>query len=553
MAALHRSDSNTSFNVAAKHLFRHLHEPRVLRRNPLVRHFFESPAIDGLGPVRERAVLDRIHNLVRQGAEHCRGADLMAGRDEHALRQYAIVTLQCLEQRPIREIAAALGISYQYCYRERAKICRRIARYICECGDAVAPDYLPELDEFQILMDRTMHRAAFAEMSAAFRECDDLICVAPSAQQKIEALRTSAFISIGFGNIKRARDAYAAAQVLCAEDLGAEPSLSWSVAQACIDLIGSKLAYYRADAAEALPMAQRATFRLEAVQESAAAHVRELYVESLYELGLAFCNLGNMDRGYDCIAGAEANLRYVRAASSRLRTRVMGAVWKLRNHLLMSSKSWAPLWQRLKGLESTFEQAYASGSLVEAATALVTLAEHHALAGNDVEALHEARLAVSLAKQQPSERMQSLTSVRVAILLLSTRYSEYALSLLPSSQQLESCEAYVRELAMYFAAERAFRLHNFRDAWTWAKGEGDRREYAPLAPLTVSRHLIAAAAAHELEQWRDARALIEETIPAAEQLGSAPTLRDVYRVAAKVTGDIRFKRQASEVARLLTA
>jgi len=206
------SDLNTSFNVAAKHLFRHLHEPRALRRNPLVRHFFESPAIDGLGHVRERAALDRIHNLVRQGAEHCRDADLMAGKDEFAARQYAIVT-QCLEQRPIREIAAALGISYQYCYRERAKICRRVARYICECSDAAAPGYLPELNEFQILMDRTIHRAAFAEMSAAFRECDDLIRVAPSAQQKIEALRTSAFISIGFGNIKRARDAYAMAQV----------------------------------------------------------------------------------------------------------------------------------------------------------------------------------------------------------------------------------------------------------------------------------------------------------------------------------------------------
>jgi hypothetical protein len=189
--ALLGSDSNTSFdvaaNVAAKHLFRHLHEPRALRKNPLVRHFFESSAIDGLGHVRERVVLDRIHNLVRQGAELCRSADLKAGKDERALRQYAIITLQCLEQRPIREIAAALGISYQYCYRERAKICRRVARYICECCDGAAPDYLPELDEFQILMDRTMHRATLAEMSAAFRDCDELIRIAPSAQQKIEA------------------------------------------------------------------------------------------------------------------------------------------------------------------------------------------------------------------------------------------------------------------------------------------------------------------------------------------------------------------------------
>jgi hypothetical protein len=543
-------DSNAPFNLAAKHLFRHLHEPRALRRNPLVRHFFDNPAIGGLGRVRARAVLDRIHDLVRQGAEHCRDVDLIEGKDERALRQHAIVLLQCFEQRPMREIAARLGISYGYCYRERAEICRRIARYICESDDAATLDYFQELDEFRFLIDRALRRAAIGDMNAAFRESDELIRVASSAQQRVEALRTSALVSIGFGSVNRAEDAYSAARALRAEHLTANSSSSRDVAQACIDLMGSELAYYRANAGQALRLVQRATLRLEAVQVGAEPYVRELYVESLYQLGTAFCNSGNLEMAYDCIARAEANVCHVRASSTRLRTRIMVAAWKLRNHMLMSSKSWYPSWQRLKGLSSAFEQAYSAGSLFEAADALETLTEFHAFAGNHAESLNAARLAALIAKQHPNERMRAQVSIRVAMTLLSTRYWEYAPSLIPSAQQLQSCDAYHRELISHFVAERALRLRNFRLAWTLSNNEEGRRENAT---LTLSRRLVAAAAAHKLERRRDARVLIEAAIPVAEQLGSAPTLRDAYRVAAKVTGDIRFKRRASEVARLLRA
>ncbi len=541
-------DSSASFSAAAKHLFRHFHEPRALRRNPLVRRFFENPAINGLSRVRESAVLDQIYHIVRLGAEHCRDADLIAGKDERALRQHSIITMLCFERISMRDIAARLGISRGYCYRERANICSRISRYICEYEDAPCLDYFQEFDEFRLLADRALRRAAFGDMDDAFLECDHLIRSGSSAQQKIEALRTSALVSIGFGSVKRAQDAYSAAQALYAEHLAANPSSSRDVAQACIELTGSELAYYRASAGHALRLVQRATLRLEAVQVGARPYVRELYVESLYQLGTAFCNSDNLEMAYDCIARAESNLCHVPATSIRLRTRIMIAAWKLRNHMLMNTKSWSPSWQRLKGLTSAFEQAYSAGSLFEAADALETLTEYHAFGGNHAESLNAARCAVLIAKQHPNDRMRTQVSIRVAMTLLSTRHWEYASSLIPSTQQLQSCDAYHREMISHFAAERALRLHNFCDAWTLSNNEENRRENAT---LTLSRRLVAAAAAHKLERRSDARTLIEAAVPAAEQLGSAPTLRDAYRVAAKITGDIRFERQAGEVARLM--
>jgi hypothetical protein len=122
--------------------------------------------------------------------------------------------------------------------------------------------------------------------------------------------------------------------------------------------------------------------------------------------------------------------------------------------------------------------------------------------------------------------------------------------LLPDSEGLDASDAFHRELVTYFPAARALRLRHFRDAWTLANTPGEGMRYPRLA---VRRQLIAAAAAHELEQFRDARRLIEATIPVAERLGSAVLLRDAYSIAAKVTGEARFRRQANEVARLLTA
>ena len=396
---------SAAFNVNVKHLFRHLHEPHIIRKNPLVRHIFEDPAIGGLGAARERAVLDRIHELVRQGAELCRNADLSAGKEERAIRQHAIVILQCLERQPIREVAKALAISYQYCYRERAKICRRLARYIYQHREASAFDYLVELDEFQLLTDHAMRQSVFADRDRAFNECDHLVSVAPSPQRKIQALRTSTYVSLHFGDVERAESAYAAAQALGATHAASRPSPLDDVALACIDLMASKLASYRANTVRALSMARLAKLRLEPLQANAAAPARELYVESLYELGAAFCGHSDLESAHDCLASAEANLHHVRTTSLQLRARIMVGIWKLRSHLLMNSKGMFPFWQRLKGLAAAFEQAYAAGLLSQAATALVTLAENHAFAGNDAEALRAGRFAVLLASQQSSERI----------------------------------------------------------------------------------------------------------------------------------------------------
>ena len=69
-----------AFNVAAKHLFRHLHEPSFLRVNPIARRFFQDETGAALPSEREGEALAKLHELVLHGAVLCRDADLARGK-----------------------------------------------------------------------------------------------------------------------------------------------------------------------------------------------------------------------------------------------------------------------------------------------------------------------------------------------------------------------------------------------------------------------------------------------------------------------------------------
>jgi hypothetical protein len=541
---------DASFDVAVKHLFRHLCDVRSLEKNPLVRDFFADANILVMrGVARDNAVLTKIHELVRNGAADLLSADLAAGKGENALRYHTIVTQQCLGGHPIRDVAAALGISYHHCYRERAAICKRLARHLFAREEKPALDWLFEVDEFQLLRSRTLNGAAFVDAAAARKSSVDLIRIAPSPLEKIEALDTAALIAMRFAETHRAQCMLADAEALWSEhfsNLSSEPSI---VARGFTDTIAAKLARTRADSAAALRLSQRATTLLEPMSANGANNVRELYVESLFELGVAHFITGALDRGYRSIADAESKLARIRGASAQLRARVSIEAWKLRSVLLTSSVTWYPFVDRLNGLTTALNDAYAQGMLSEVAAALETLTAVYAYRGDDDKALRAGRFAVAIAQRQSSERVLAHTRIKIVMNLLNTEYWQVAQSMLPDVRSLEACDEHHLAMARYVSAESALRHRDLVRVGEIIERDGPSES----ATMALHKRLISASAEHMLGQGRAARAIVESTIPAAERLGSATSLRDAYRVAARVTGERRFARQADEFSRLLTA
>ncbi|HEY2477005.1 MAG TPA: hypothetical protein VGI19_19650 [Candidatus Cybelea sp.] len=454
---------------------------------------------------------------------------------------------QCLGRRPLSAVAAELGISHKHYYRQRAQICRRVAQYISQCDEGGLLEYTPDVDSFRIALDGVTHRSAFVDADIALQQCEELARNAPSATQSIETLRAGTAIAMQFGDLQSAVGFYRTAKRIYSENLG-EPSFGRVVARACIDLMESKMAYYRANMVEALASAERAAKGLASACPGAPERIRELHVQCLYDVAATLSILGDLDRCYEYILDAEAGSKRIAVCSARLRARIALGSWKVRTCSLLSSATFRPASQRYSGLLQAFELAYGAGLLPEATAAICALAEHHALGGNDREALRAARLALSLAAQQRSARERARTSILLAVTLSLTRHWAFGLSLLPDAALLDRCDELHRELAGHAVARRALRSRHFEDAWRLATIKYARDDFTALA---VGQRIVAADAAHHLGRQRDAQTLIEAIVPAAERLSDAVVLRDAYDVAGNVTGEMRFKHRARELTNLL--
>ncbi|MGB8910103.1 MAG: hypothetical protein WCC84_15265 [Candidatus Cybelea sp.] len=531
-------ESDVGFHVAVKHLFRHLHEARMLRKNPLVEFLFKDPTIGGLGSKREQAILERIHQLIRLGSDYCRDVALADGPEDRALRQHAIIKLNCLDRQPLQEVAASLGISCGYCYSERAQICRRIARYLF-IGEGAT--------RARVAASSSTHRFA----NAALGRYEDIAEVIPSVIHTIEALRFTGFQSLRLGTPRPAIEAHAEATAILKGVVAADaPPLARDVTKASLDLFESKLAYYRGDVGQALNMAERAVEGLKPYRQTRSSLVHGLQVESLNELGCAFCNVGDWQRGYEYMRAAETQLTRTCLISPQLRVRVSLDVWRLRNLMPTVFGTQYTSRQRLQALTTLFEEACAAGAFYEATSSLATLTEYHAFTGNYPEMLGSARSAIRLANQQPGDRIRVKAALVVATAVLSSDYWEYGCELFPESAEVSSCEAYYQQLISYAAAERALRLRRFRDAFFLASSGCDEKGFTA---LSARRRLTAARAAHQLKRKREAQTMIEETVFEAERLGIAPLLRDAYHAAATLTEDARYKRWAREIGKIITA
>ncbi|HET6276308.1 MAG TPA: hypothetical protein VFE16_10305 [Candidatus Cybelea sp.] len=537
------------FARSSKHLFRYLNNADRLRRNPIVHRFYEDPTIGGFGVARDRAVLARIHHLVREAANYYRDIDLRTGERTRALRQHAIVMQQYFGGVSISVVADNLGISANLCYRERAQICRRIASRLLNYSSAPALQYLPGIDSFDIQADRVVRIATCGEMTASVHSCDALIQAAESVEQRLRALCVSASVHLHFGNANRAQRALDEARRSSRRRGFDVPSPLWPLTLAQIADAEAQLAHFLGQTQKAVELAQSATESLRTVLADGPESVRDLYVESLNFLAGALWNLGETDQAYDTFVEAETSLRHTRRPD-RITSAVTVQAWRVRNRLLMSSKTWCPSWRRIQVLQHTFEDAYRSGATIQAIEALAGLTEIYTFGRNETEALRNSRLALSLANQQASPVVKSQTLLTLAQLLLRTHHAEYALALLADAERTNHNDAICRRRRSCIIAERAIQLGRFDDAWRLAKAP---ESFKAPAELGLRKRIVAVRSAYALGWLPQAARELEILIPLAERFGSAPVLVDAYAIAARVTSRRDFSKKATEIINLLAA
>jgi tetratricopeptide (TPR) repeat protein len=126
---LPRTNPESTFEVAARHLFRHITDIKSLRYNPLVRAMQVGAESKGA----DHAVLLAVHARILKEARALCKDYAAAGSQMRAHRQYAIAVALC-DGEAVANTAARLGLSRRQYYRERRIICLRISRALVQAS-----------------------------------------------------------------------------------------------------------------------------------------------------------------------------------------------------------------------------------------------------------------------------------------------------------------------------------------------------------------------------------------------------------------------------------
>jgi tetratricopeptide (TPR) repeat protein len=540
-------DPRSSFEVAVAHLFRHLHEPRHLKKNPLVQRFFRDRASGRFVYAQERVALERIHDVVREAAQGCRESEEAACEHERALRQYTIVTRNLLDGRPLTEVARALGISTRQCYRERTEVCARIALLIRDAGEAPATAVV--LDPWDFRLRNAEVRAQLGDVTGALREYDDLAANSPPPQ-RISALCESATISAWSVQLAAAARSLSTARKLLALQANSMTLSDSRCAQANIALAGAQLARSSGHYSQALEILNEARSRLEPIEAGAGDNLKEMYVRILVACSTnGVWHSGDFSGSVTTLSKAYAIIRQIAAPSPHLGVDVELRLCRRRNDMATNALVWQPVNERLATLSNAFERARVLGSLRLSLYGCICLMIHHSGTGNSAALADDIRYALAVIRRAPREGHFGSMPYDIAEILLRTEYWKHAPAILATAKSPSGGTNHP-EGVDYVRAVCFLRSGMYLDAWELASAPRD----GDLSPhILANMKIVSAVSADALGKRHQARDLIQAAIAALERSGSAPDLRAAYSVAAEITGKARYRRTAEEIGHALGA
>lgn len=536
-----RANPNASFEAAARHLVRHLHDPDALRKNPLTRAFFGIAGSPRSARLADRNALVRIHGTFGAAAERYRDGAVRAGKAERARRQYVIAIGECLQRRSKETVAAELGVSLAQYYRDRAEVCLWICRYIRDLHDRPSEMVVQRFDPLRFSLDRAARLIELGETDDAIEEYERLLHDTVAAGQHIEILCEIALVHLRRNASEMVASALHDAEALLEASTSFSPE-ERAVAEARI--VFARGAYtWPTDPALAMKLFETAMARLERLTGAWSDDARNLYVRLRFEYGEALTTFGDTRGSIETLSGTAAMLARSQGASPLLELKIQITLQALRMSLLVDPGGWESgrLW--LERMQDLARRASGTGSVDLNLAALCAISQLQARAGDAAAALDTMRSALALPRNRSSCEVFSEVTQRMARTLMHTHlWHETAGILMAAGSPATATVAAARKTLKAEYALRQGAYRKVREAFS--TDELERRPYGAV---------LAAGAAHALGARQQARSLIDRAIPAVEKAGVAVTIAQSYRIASRVTRDRRYARTADEIWRALSA
>lgn len=526
-----RANPNASFEVAARHLFRHLNDAKELKRNPLVKKYFDNRA--GTTNLDDRTILilwTRIHAAAKDYRVN-------APRDKEAAIQRRLAVLAgCLQGRSVKQLAHSLGISLRQCYRERSLIYRYV-------GEALRRDTLSPVgpivhieDAFESQMERAAVRVRNGDYALAMRQYDSLIAEG-SARQKCRALVRRGELELELGFLSSAESSLEALSMLVAEAAEGEALYGESVA---VQLLQARLAWDKGKFSEAVAKLSLARAASAEFKDGPSERLRCIYADIALESAKRAFDLGDFDAAKSFIVEAKhaseaTTVPHERLANILLTESCLGFASTRPGEDI-------PKHGPIALAAMAHSAAVQCGSIKWRLKAELFLI---ALQRSSLDVLQRGLLILSLANELQNAPLFALLSLELADLLLETpswRRAEGVMDVTVPDGSFYAGSFSMLKAAYHLKARApSAAKHHAKVAHALASRAG-----APRFQASTLR--LLGFCSYLLGERDEATDYISLAVPLAERFASAPARLKTLRTAARITGRRKYAKEAAKLA-----
>jgi tetratricopeptide (TPR) repeat protein len=529
-----RANPESTFEVAARHLFRHITDMKSLRYNPLVRAMRVGAENGGADP----AVLLAVHGRILKAARALCKDYAAAGSKIRADRQYAIVVGLC-DGEAAADTAARLGLSRRQYYRERRTICLRVSRALVQPSPGRATRFEMSdplrllLARAEALLDQGFARRAVGLLDEARASLPEGV-----ARSAVQLRLADALLSLGLA--ARAERLLTESSVDADTRTGGDPTSRWLYDHQ--RLVGARLAIEtgrNADAGRALESLARRRFAEQEPDEET--------LDTLVECGNWYCQSGKFSHARNMLDRArDVSERLPRVAAHR-----QIAVTLLAAHCAEDSIDEFGLEHHW--LSEALALSISNGSACGMLDAMNGLMGYYVSTGRDDDVYALAEESLCIAQGAEGTRILADVGIEITTMMLRTRYWRTVDPLLFEVEKLAQPGtlrwAVLKHLQGNFLM-RAGRYDDGRaalaEAYDAARSVRNRRlESIVLRDLAIVLHHVGSVT-EGIEFMRHA-------VELAEGYAGVWSLWNTYEAAARLLTDRRIARLARQARAAISA
>jgi tetratricopeptide (TPR) repeat protein len=543
------ADPTVNFEVAARHLARHLNEPSRLRANPLVRRFFETQGGAGRNRASDEAAAATIRSVVEQRAARYSHKDVASViGPEVARRRYAIATAHLLGAKPLRDVADALGISMRQGYRERLAVINDVATHVgaYDVSPPCAAQFV--ISEARALMKRADCYVDLGDLDRALWCYDEIIRSGETADITTQALCSRAGALLRQGQYAASEASLEQARLSSAHSRA--DGASGSAAAALVALSEAKLYWAMGRYAEDAAALERALVCITPALAGRGEQVAKVYAA----IQLEFCERhrvrGNFSAAHGRVLEAEAAVSWFDAPAAT-HFGVMMMSWRLGGK---SSEFQGVTTRRMNRYEALTKLALFAESSTSPAPC-VDLAhafmQYYADSGNSAEALNWAHRALQLARRHSDPQLNAQASLTVADWLSFTSQWKSCIPLLKAADDILYAGSADWIFLQGLWSSLALIAGRYREAMQRANVALEGTERMQSDRFGAAARTTIALAANALGHKSEATEHIDAALGVVDRCGTPWTQASAYRAAAQITGNRRLRRKAAALAALL--